>query len=102
MISGFFTLFSFICFAAVYHFTNPEIEIFVRFLDGDNITSWAHYNLLDRKLFVVTSTLILSSLAMSALGLMSGILAKHFHDNASESLREISTKKDKGDINVAK
>lgn len=91
IISGFFTLLSFIWFAAVYHFINPEIEIFVRFLNRDNITGWVHFNLLNRDFFLLTSFFIFASLALSALGLMSGILAKHFYGKASETLKEIDT-----------
>jgi len=88
VISGFFTLSSFISFAAVYHFTNPEIEIFVRFLDSDSLDRWAHFNLFNWDSFWVTFLLVFFSLMLSTIGLISAIFARHFHDKAAKILKE--------------
>lgn len=85
--SGIFTVISFVCFSTVYYLTNPEVETFTRFLKSNALWNWVQFNILNTESLMTLLAVLVSTTLASAVGYVSAIFAKAFHDEAKEVIK---------------
>jgi hypothetical protein len=88
--SGAFGVISFICFFFTHHVLTPELNIFITFLDSNNLSSWAHSNLCDLESFLDTLCILVLSAITAAIGLFSAIVAKSLQEEAVKDFTKAS------------
>jgi len=83
-VSGLFSFLSFIMMSMIFYSTTPIVEKFVHYFDSGNVLAWFLVTFNDVESVVMYSTLIICTFVASTLGVFSAVIAKTYHEKASD------------------
>jgi hypothetical protein len=86
--SGTFGVISFICFFFTYWALKPELNLFITYLDSNNLSSWAHSIVWGSKFSLTTLAILVLSAITGSVGLFSAIAAKSIQEPAVEYFKK--------------
>ena len=86
--SGTFGVISFICFFFTYWALKPELNLFITYLDSNNLSSWAHSIVWGSKFSLTTLAILVVSAITATIGLFSAIIVKSLQEKAVKDFKK--------------